>query len=103
MDDSDDNDSDFEDVESSEEEKSNGKLNQKGMVVESGVSKRNKYKIDDTNRDKRIDSINRIAKELRPLGKVVHVISSPNMQKELLATLISVNKEKLSYAELKAI
>jgi hypothetical protein len=62
-----------------------------------------KYKIDDTNRDKRVDSINRIAKEFRPLGRVVHVVSSPNMQKELLATLISINKGKLDYDELKAV
>jgi len=71
--------------------------------VEAGIPKRIKYKIDDTNRDKRIDSINRIAKELRPLGKVVHVVSSPNMQKDLLATLISINKEKCDYDELKAV
>jgi hypothetical protein len=51
------------------------------LNVEAGVSKRLKYKIDETNRDKRIDSINRIAKEFRPLGKVVHVVNSPNMQK----------------------
>ena len=31
------------------------------------------------------------------------MVNSPNMQKELLATLISINKEKLDYDELKAV
>jgi hypothetical protein len=59
--------------------------------------KRLKRKINETNRDTRIDSINKLAKEYRPLGKVVTVLNSPAMQKELIATLVPVDKTVLNY------
>lgn len=71
--------------------------------IEEGMKKgpkRIKKKINETNRDTRIISINKLAKEFRPLGKVVAIINSPNSQKELLATLQPAQKSLLKGANL---
>jgi hypothetical protein len=59
--------------------------------------KRLKRKINETSKDTRIDSINKLAKEYRPLGKVITVLNSPAMQKELIATLVPIDKAVLTY------
>ena len=50
-----------------------------------------KFKIDETSLETRIASINCISRELRPLGKVVTILHSPNREKEQLVTLKTID------------
>jgi len=49
-------------------------------------------KIEGQSKAERIAEINKIAKDLRPMGKVKAIIKSPNMDKEHLVTLMPVDK-----------
>ena len=59
-----------------------------------------KFKIDESSLESRIASINRISRELRPLGKVVTILNSPNQEKEQLVTLKTIDQQMLNYKDL---
>ena len=58
------------------------------------------FKIDESSLESRVASINEIARSLRPLGKVVEILHSPNQEKEQLVTLKAIDQEGLNYKEL---
>jgi len=55
------------------------------------------FKIDETSKKSRIDSINRISKEFRPLGKVIAIVSSPNTLKDQIVTIRIIDKDLFNY------
>lgn len=50
-------------------------------------------KLDDSSKEARINSIIRIAKDLRPVGKVVAIIESPIRHAKLIVTLKLIDEE----------
>jgi acetolactate synthase small subunit len=54
---------------------------------------RTNLKLDDSSKEARINSIIRIAKDLRPIGKVVAIIESPIRHAKLIVTLKLIDEE----------
>lgn len=53
-------------------------------------------KIDETSKETRINSIARLAKDLRPIGKVVAILESPVRDAKLIVTLNLIDEELLN-------
>jgi len=84
--------SDEEELKALEKNKSHqqGKVKEAKPLVQ--VKKIKKLvKFEGKTRTERLEEINRIAKDLRPMGKVKAIVKSPNLEKEHLVTLTAVD------------